>query len=441
MPVLQHGARSSASLIIFGIDGRIRPAPFRGTSGWYRSGPSGHCRCRSHGGYKPGRTGRFAAVAFASGHSGDSAGGGDGGLGRVADAVLADAADHFVPVHFRTTPVVLVGEDGDRGLPFQVFRIVHAAFDRGERAAGFCQPDAGQHGVITDKFHDLSGEFLALRRAIADPCGVHQVGQAHQAHPNAPRALGGFFELGDGRDVFIGVDHVIQELGGEFNTVPEFFPVHGAVFQNMYGQVDRAQTAVFVGSQPLLAAGVGGFELVEVRHGVGTVGRVQEQHAGLAVVVGLGDNFIEQVTRPDRPVGPHRQAGFDRSLKRSGKLAVARVEHIGEAQIPILIILDGLHELIGDADRDVEVGDGVLIGLAAYEFLDIRMVHPQDGHIRAAPGAALGDLAEGVVIDPQESDRSGGLPGGGFDQRAFGAQTGEGKTIPAAGLLDEGGIP
>ena len=69
------------------------------------------------------------------------------------------------------------------------------------------------------------------------------------------------------------------------------------------------------------------------------------------------------------------------------------------------------------------------------------MIHAQDGHVGAAPGAALGDFAKGMVIDPQKADRAGGLPGGGFDQGAGGAQAGEGEAVAAAGLLDEGGIP
>ncbi len=91
-------------------------------------------------------------------------------------------------------------------------------------------------------------------------------------------------------------------------------------------------------------------------------------------------------------------------------------------------------------DRDVEVGDLVLVGLAGDELLHIRMIHPQDGHVGAAAGAALGDLAEGVVVDAQEADRPGGLPGRGFDERALGAQVREGEAVAAAGLLDEGGI-
>ena len=82
----------------------------------------------------------------------------------------------------------------------------------------------------------------------------------------------------------------------------------------------------------------------------------------------------------------------------------------------------------------------MFVGLAGDEIFDIRMIHAQDGHIGAAPAAALGDFAEGMVIDAQKADRAGGLSGGCFHQRTGRAQAGEGKAVAAAGLLDEGGI-
>jgi hypothetical protein len=68
------------------------------------------------------------------------------------------------------------------------------------------------------------------------------------------------------------------------------------------------------------------------------------------------------------------------------------------------------------------------------------MVHAQNGHVRTAARAALGDLAEGMVINAQETDRAGCLAGRGFHQGSAGTQAGERKPIAAAGLLDEGGI-
>ena len=58
------------------------------------------------------RKDRFAAVAFAAGHRGDRAGGGDGGLGGVADAVALDAGDDAGPIQCRAVPVVGVRHQG-----------------------------------------------------------------------------------------------------------------------------------------------------------------------------------------------------------------------------------------------------------------------------------------------------------------------------------------
>ena len=112
----------------------------------------------------------------------------------------------------------------------------------------------------------------------------------------------------------------------------------------------------------------------------------------------------------------------------------------GKRSSQCIVVRDSLHEGIGDADRDIEIGDGILVGLAGDEIFDIRMIDAQHSHVGAAAGAALGDLAKGLIVDAQETHRSGSLPGGGLDQGAFGAQAREGKAIAAAGLLDQGGI-
>ena len=75
------------------------------------------------------------------------------------------------------------------------------------------------------------------------------------------------------------------------------------------GQVHRTQTAVLVGPEPLLAAGVGGLERVEVRHRVGAVGGIQKEHAGFAVVVGLFDDLLKEVAGAQGLVILERDAG------------------------------------------------------------------------------------------------------------------------------------
>ncbi len=191
---------------------------------------------------------RLAAVAFAAGHGGDGAGGGDGGLGGVADAVGVDVLDEPVPIDGGAAPVAGVGDERDGRLPLEHGRVVDAALDGGEGAAGFGQVDAGAHAVVADEFHHLSGKFLAFERAVADADVVEQVGQAHDAEADAAGAVGGFFELRHRRDVGVGFDDIVEEDGGENHALAQFVPVYGAVGAEVLGQVDRTKTAVFEGT-------------------------------------------------------------------------------------------------------------------------------------------------------------------------------------------------
>ena len=57
---------------------------------------------------------------------------------------------------------------------------------------------------------------------------------------------GRILDLGYGRHVLVGVHHVVQEAGGQFNSFPELVPVHAAVCCGVLGQVYRAQAAVLI---------------------------------------------------------------------------------------------------------------------------------------------------------------------------------------------------
>ena len=70
---------------------------------------------------------RLAAVAFAAGHRGDGAGGRDGGLGGVADAVLPDAAHDLVPVDRRAAPTGACRARASWAVASSVLRVVDAA--------------------------------------------------------------------------------------------------------------------------------------------------------------------------------------------------------------------------------------------------------------------------------------------------------------------------
>ena len=93
---------------------------------------------------------------------------------------------------------------------------------------------------------------------------------------------------------------------------------------------------------------------------------------------------------------------------------VARVElahHLARARVDQVVGLAGIerdHERIGDRHGDVEIRHLREVVLAVDEIQDVRMIHAQDAHIRAAPGAALlHDVgrADDVVLGTQPGER------------------------------------
>ncbi len=198
------------------------------------------------------------------------------------------------------------------------------AVDGGEGTALAGQVDAGDHGVVAHELHHLGAEFLPFGGAVAHAHVVHQVRQAHDAQADAAVAAGGFLQLGHSRDVLVGVHHIIQEAGGVFRRFAQLLPIHLVVGGEVLGQVDRTQAAVLVGSQILLTAGVGGFQLVEMGDGIAAVGGIQEEHARLAVVVGLLDDLLEELA------GAHALVDLERDARILGLLERA-VEVRGSA--------------------------------------------------------------------------------------------------------------
>ena len=99
-----------------------------------------------------------------------------------------------------------------------------------------------------------------------------------------------------------------------------------------------------------------------------------------------------------------------------------------------------LHEGVGEAHGDVEVGEALGVHLTGDELLDIRVVHPQDAHVGAAAGAALLDGLGGHVEDVHEGNGPGGHALGGHDRVVGRADAGEGEAGAAAGLVDQGGL-
>src|SRR5690606_41643742 len=56
------------------------------------------------------------------------------------------------------------------------------------------------------------------------------------------------------------------------------------------------------------------------------------------------------------------------------RLAASVVLVRREAQRPVRIVLDGLHQLVGHLNRDVEVAKRIRVALRVDELLDVRMI-------------------------------------------------------------------
>src|SRR5215211_2621048 len=111
---------------------------------------------------------------------------------------------------------------------------------------------------------------------------------------------------------------------------------------------------------------------------------LSKDHAWLAVEPRALDDLAEEVPGPD---------GLE-------YLSVARV-----LEVEGRVCLHGLHKLVGDGDRDVEVVDLVVFPLAVDELLDVWVVDPEDAHVGPAPGPALLDLVRRSIIYGHERDR------------------------------------
>jgi hypothetical protein len=96
-----------------------------------------------------------------------------------------------------------------------------------------------------------------------------------------------------------------------------------------------------------------------------------------------------------------------------------------------------LHELGRHGDGDVEVRHLREVFLAGDEVEDVRVVHAENPHVRAAPRSALLHRIGGGVVELHERDGSAGDARGRAHDAALLAQTREGEAGAAAGLMDE----
>ena len=109
-------------------------------------------------------------------------------------------------------------------------------------------------------------------------------------------------------------------------------------------------------------------------HRVITIGGIDEEHTWFAVVMSLLYKFVEKV------FGFDGLKVFDGDVllfgirNCSGDFLVRCAMDIGENEIPILIIFNRAHKVIGNSQGDVEVGDSRLAGFTFDKVFHVRVV-------------------------------------------------------------------
>ena len=177
-------------------------------------------------------------------------------------------------------------------------------------------------------------------------------------------------------------------------------------------QVQRRQVARRVVDMHVLAARVRRVDPARHRAGVPLVDRGVVLDAGIGAAPRRLGDLLHQLACLDRL--PDRLAGDARG------------------QVPVLVVLHGAHELVGDADRVVGVlvldrveavavdrhvkagvaqrgGLVLFLGLAPDEVPDVRVIDIEHDHLRGPARLAAGlDRARPRIGAAHEADRAGG---------------------------------
>ncbi|MNS49618.1 hypothetical protein D3C72_822310 [compost metagenome] len=349
---------------------------------------------------------------------GQGAGGRHGGGGGVADAELLDERDQGGEVRLGVTLGLLGALAEELGEERVGLGLVAVA--AGELAAALGELDRLHLRLEVDEAEDLLGHVEALLRAVADAQLEEHAGEAHHAQADLAGALGDAIDLGD--RVLVGVDDVVQQVGADVDHTAQALPVDRGLAVDLDDEaleVDRAEVAALVRDQGLLAAGVGRLVVAHPGHRAVLVHAIDEDQAGLAGAPGALHDVLEDLA----------------GVQAADLAAVAGVEQgvVGAG-------LDGLHEGVGDRDRDVEVGQLGQVFLVLDEVHDVRVVDAQNAHVGAAAHAALLDALGGRVVDVHEGHGARAHALGRVDDVVLGAQAREGEAGAATGLVNEGRV-
>ncbi len=179
-------------------------------------------------------------------------------------------------------------------------------------------------------------------------------------------------------------------------------------------------------------AGIGGANIFGPPIVVHFVDFIDEDEARLGKVVGRGHDHIPHSARRQGlvdlagheaflvrhiafRVGPFAPHELRRIVEIRPLACCVRLEFLAqerERQLPIAVLLHGLHEVIADEQRQVELPQPSVLTLGANELEHVGMPDVERSHLRAAPAAGRGHGKTHLVVDIHERQRTGRVGAG-----------------------------
>ena len=276
------------------------------------------------------------------------------------------------------------------------------------------QIDRSAVRLVPHRLRHCGTEGQPLFGVVADAEHHQRAAQAQEAQADA--ALGHGFAALLGQRPPGHLEHVVQHAHRGADHVLESRPVEAGI--GLEGpldeprEVDGAEAAATVVGQRLLAARVRRLDHLDVPEVVLLVHAIQEDHAGVGMVVGRVHDVVHQRAGADRAVDPQSVGrALVGALLDQGRTRLCRVH-----QLEFGVVFDGLHECIRDADRDVEVRQAVVV-LGVDELVEVGVVAAQDAHLGTAARARRLDRLAGAVEDTHVAHRPGGVRVRALDHR------------------------
>ena len=270
------------------------------------------------------------------------------------------------------------------------------------------QRSRGVMGFFLNEAHDLFRRFKGFLGIVGDSQLKQHVGKAHDAQSDFSISS---HHLSDFRKRISG--H-FQGIVQKAHTVMDHLPQRSVIESRALlrggdepGQVNGAQIAGLHGKKRLFAARVGALNLSQVRGWIVTVDLIQKDDSRITILPGLFQKGV---------VNLHR-------LQFAHFTFLLWINEVIGGLLP-----HALHESVCYGNRYIKIIKVLIVFFAVDEFHDVRMVHPQDGHVSPPSSAPLLYLLGGSIKNLHERDGPGCDASCCPDPAPYRPQAGERKT-------------